>query len=114
MYVTVALIPKTLPLNPFHIIIVKQQKQNIHNNILKCGLMMFVYRPSAIGMDGGEGTETFIAFLPFYHIYGMVVLLYWGLYRGHKLAVVPKFGVEDYLTAIQQYKVDISSYNLYY
>ena len=38
----------------------------------------------------GPGT-THIAILPFYHIYGMIVVLYWSLYIGAKTVVLPKF-----------------------
>ncbi|HEU0169488.1 MAG TPA: 4-coumarate--CoA ligase family protein [Chloroflexota bacterium] len=46
-----------------------------------------------------------IAVLPFYHIYGMVVLLLNTLYGGGTLVVMSRFDLEQFLEAMQKYKV---------
>ena len=54
----------------------------------------------------GEGT-TLLGVLPFFHIYGMVVVLFSSLCAGSKVVSLPKFEPELFLNAISQYKTDI-------
>ena len=49
--------------------------------------------------------DCLIGLLPFYHIYGMVVVQFGCLVQGGKLVVMPKFEPEAFLSAIQQHKV---------
>ena len=46
-----------------------------------------------------DGEETLICFLPFFHIYGLVVVMLLGLWRGATLVVLPRFELEQYLHA---------------
>lgn len=48
--------------------------------------------------------EVLVAFLPFFHIYGMVVLMGVALRQGFQLVVLPKFELSNYLKFIQEYK----------
>jgi acyl-CoA synthetase (AMP-forming)/AMP-acid ligase II len=50
----------------------------------------------------GEHT---IGFLPFFHIYGMVVVLCLALRRGACVVTIPKFDLAEYLRLSQQYRV---------
>ncbi|OBZ76144.1 4-coumarate--CoA ligase-like 7 [Grifola frondosa] len=43
--------------------------------------------------------------LPFYHIYGLVVVLHFHLFCGFSLVVVPKFNFTDILKSIQRYRI---------
>lgn len=43
--------------------------------------------------------------LPFYHVFGMVVVLHLHMYIGTTLVVVPKFSFENFLKSIQRYHV---------
>jgi acyl-CoA synthetase (AMP-forming)/AMP-acid ligase II len=52
--------------------------------------------------------DTFIAILPFFHIYGMVVVQAFGLYRGCKIVIVPRFEPEQFLTLVQKEKITIA------
>ena len=54
----------------------------------------------AIGED-----EKIMAFLPFFHIYGMTVIMNQGLYRGATLVSMPRFELEPCLQAVQDHKV---------
>lgn len=45
--------------------------------------------------------DVFLATLPWFHIYGMVVVLHAGLYRGVKLVALPAFSLEAYLSLVQ-------------
>jgi acyl-CoA synthetase (AMP-forming)/AMP-acid ligase II len=49
--------------------------------------------------------EKFMAFLPFFHIYGMTVIMNQGLYHGVTLVSMPRFELEPCLQAVQEYKV---------
>ncbi|KAI0325523.1 amp dependent CoA ligase [Cubamyces sp. BRFM 1775] len=46
-----------------------------------------------------------LAVLPFYHIYGLVVVLHFSLFIGTTLVVVQKFNFEQFLDSIQRYRI---------
>ena len=45
--------------------------------------------------------------LPFYHIYGMIVLLLSSLHAGSRLVTLPKFNPDVFLSTIQKHKVTV-------
>ncbi len=49
--------------------------------------------------------EKFIAFLPFFHIYGMQVLMNTGLRAGATVITMPRFELEDFLRLHQEYGI---------
>ncbi|XP_071120286.1 probable 4-coumarate--CoA ligase 1 isoform X2 [Mytilus edulis] len=51
------------------------------------------------------GKDSLIGVLPFYHIYGMVVVQFGSICLGTKLVTIPKFEPEPFLSAIQQNKI---------
>ncbi|KAL7284581.1 hypothetical protein ACG7TL_001874 [Trametes sanguinea] len=53
------------------------------------------YKPGSVGL----------AVLPFYHIYGLVVVMHFSLFIGTTLVVVQKFNFEQFLDSIQRYRV---------
>ena len=55
-------------------------------------------------LPGGEG-ERAIAVLPFYHIYGLTVLLNMGLWQGVTLVTMPRFDLEGFLRLIQEQRI---------
>lgn len=54
-----------------------------------------------------EGREVVISYLPFYHIYGQVVIMLSGLFRGYTLVIFTTLDVDDILHAIEAYKATI-------
>jgi len=50
--------------------------------------------------------ETTIAFLPFFHIYGMTVLMNQYLCGGASLVTMPRFDLEQFLTLTETHKVE--------
>jgi acyl-CoA synthetase (AMP-forming)/AMP-acid ligase II len=46
--------------------------------------------------------------LPFFHIYGMVVVLNFGLMRGATLVTLPRFELEPFLKALQDWPVTVA------
>ncbi len=51
-----------------------------------------------------EGNETSIAFLPFFHIYGQVVVMLNGLAQGYTLVLFTTPDIDDILAAVERYK----------
>ncbi len=49
--------------------------------------------------------DTLIAVLPFFHIYGMNVIMNLGLFNGATIVTMPRFEMEQFLNAMQTYKV---------
>ncbi len=55
-------------------------------------------------------TDRMVGVLPFFHIYGMVLILNLAVYRGVTLVTMPRFDLEQFLQIVQDYK--ITSLNL--
>src|SRR3712207_9503249 len=49
--------------------------------------------------------ERIIAVLPFFHIYGLTVLMNQGLAWGGAVVTLPRFDLEDFLRTIQDHKI---------
>ncbi|HIC52744.1 MAG TPA: hypothetical protein EYO97_02835, partial [Gemmatimonadetes bacterium] len=49
--------------------------------------------------------DTLIAVLPFFHIYGLLVIMTNALSRGAAIVVLPRFDLEQFLKAVQDYGV---------
>ncbi|MCA1647037.1 MAG: AMP-binding protein [Chloroflexi bacterium] len=49
--------------------------------------------------------DTLLAFLPFFHIYGIVMFLTFGLWHGATIVSMPRFDLEQYLEMVQRYGV---------
>ncbi len=59
-------------------------------------------------MDGFKPTtpdDTVIGVLPFFHIYGMVVIMIATLITGATVVTMPRFDMEEFLSLIEKYKV---------
>jgi acyl-CoA synthetase (AMP-forming)/AMP-acid ligase II len=54
-----------------------------------------------------DGEDTTIAFLPFFHIYGLTVIALMGLWAGATLVVVPKFELEPYLALVEKHRATL-------
>ncbi len=50
-----------------------------------------------------EEDESFVAVLPFFHIYGMQVLMNLGLYLGSTIVTMPRFDLEQFLALHQKH-----------
>ncbi len=56
-------------------------------------------------MDQHSDPCTILGVIPFFHMFGLVVTLMSGLTHGCKIVSLPKFTPQDFLQAIQDYKV---------
>lgn len=61
-------------------------------------------------MNSMKEGDRMIGVLPFFHIYGMVLILNLAIYRGVPLVTIPRFDLELFLEVIQNYR--ITSLNL--
>ncbi|NKB32405.1 MAG: AMP-binding protein [Pseudomonadales bacterium] len=49
--------------------------------------------------------DVLVGVLPFFHIYGMVLILNLAVYRGVTLVTMPRFDLEQFLQLVQDYKI---------
>ncbi|KAJ9626355.1 hypothetical protein H2203_003987 [Taxawa tesnikishii (nom. ined.)] len=52
--------------------------------------------------------DSILAFLPFFHIYGLTVILHQSMWNGYKVVVMPKFDIEDFCRFVQEEKITFS------
>jgi len=63
------------------------------------------------GMESMEGfaeDDVSLAVLPFFHIYGMVVVQMLVLAQGGTLVTMPRFDMEDFLATVQKYRISLA------
>ena len=60
------------------------------------------------GMNYFFDHDTLICVLPLFHIYGLVVVLNMGLYTGARIVLMPRFDLEGFLKAAQDYEVSLA------
>ena len=51
-----------------------------------------------------DGDDTLVSFLPFFHIYGLVVIMLLGLRSGASIVVMPRFDLETYLDLVERHR----------
>jgi len=49
--------------------------------------------------------DSILAFLPFFHIYGLTILVHQSFYNGLLVAVMPRFDIEDFCKIVQRDKI---------
>jgi acyl-CoA synthetase (AMP-forming)/AMP-acid ligase II len=54
-----------------------------------------------------DGEDTTIAFLPFFHIYGLTILVFMSLWAGATVVVMPKFELEPYLGLVERHRATL-------
>jgi len=55
--------------------------------------------------SGLNSKDSILAFLPFFHIYGLTVILHQSMYNGYKVVVMPRFDIEDFCRFVQGEKI---------
>src|SRR5690349_4219116 len=60
------------------------------------------------GLDYFHSNDILLCVLPLFHIYGLVVVLNMGLHMGATIVTMPRFDLEQFLVAIQKYRVTLS------
>ena len=56
-------------------------------------------------VEGIDAADTLIGILPFYHIYGMTVIMSAALQAGATIVTMPRFDLEQFLGLLQQHRV---------
>ena len=74
--------------------------RNVGSNVLQ------IVHPELMSFK--EDDSKLIGVLPFFHVYGMVVILLSSLYAGTKLVTLPKFEPETFLSVIEKYQIDFT------
>jgi len=67
---------------------------NLVSNILQCA-----------GMFDVSERDTTLAVLPFFHIYGLVVIMNMGLHVGATMVTMPRFDLQECLQAIETHRI---------
>lgn len=49
--------------------------------------------------------DNILAFLPFFHIYGLTCIVHLAMYKGLRCVVMPKFAIEDWCKIVQEQKI---------
>ncbi|MCK4698375.1 MAG: AMP-binding protein, partial [Dehalococcoidia bacterium] len=73
-----------------------------HYNLLACGMQVQAFWPAF-----EEGKEVVPALLPFYHIYGQVVVMLNGLILGSTLLLFTTPDLEEILSAMERYRATV-------
>jgi len=63
---------------------------------------------TASALDLGEG-DTLLGVLPFFHIYGMTVIMNGGLYAGATIVTMPRFELESCLQIMERHRVTFAN-----
>jgi acyl-CoA synthetase (AMP-forming)/AMP-acid ligase II len=71
--------------------------RNLVANIVQC--------EGITGVDLLSSDDRIIGVLPFFHIYGMVVIMNFSLVRGATIVTMPRFDLEQFLGLIQKHKI---------
>jgi acyl-CoA synthetase (AMP-forming)/AMP-acid ligase II len=54
-----------------------------------------------------DGEDTTVAFLPFFHIYGLTVIVFMSLWAGATAVVMPRFELEPYLALVERHRATL-------
>lgn len=60
------------------------------------------------GLDYFCHDDMLLCVLPLFHIYGLVVVLNMGLHLGSTIVIMPRFDLEQFLEAIEKYRITLS------
>ena len=73
-----------------------------HRNIVANLLQMY----SSLGAEKYKAGDKWIGVLPFFHIYGLTLLVLQTLHRGIEMLVMPGFDLKGFCSTVQQHKID--------
>ncbi|PLB48070.1 acetyl-CoA synthetase-like protein [Aspergillus steynii IBT 23096] len=81
-----------------------------HRNIIANTLQLAAGEAGNLTWNGGaDGKgDRVLAFLPFFHIYGLTCLVHQTLYQGYQLVVMQKFDIEKWCAHVQNYRITFS------
>ena len=71
--------------------------------------MLVVIHREKVAMGYRAGRDTLLAVLPFFHIYGQMLVMFAGLFCGAKVVTLPNFQPASFLESVQKYRVSDTS-----
>ena len=74
---------------------------NVNSNLLQ------IIHPELFNLPE-QPSACILGILPFFHIYGMVVVLLSSLYAGTRIVTLPKFEPDSFLSAIEKHRINIA------
>ncbi|XP_023933630.1 4-coumarate--CoA ligase 1-like [Lingula anatina] len=77
--------------------------RNIVGDLLQMNNNIHVFRD--LLSYGRPGVDGFLGFLPFFHVFGMILILLGGLKYRKKVVCMRKFDFEGFLASIEKYKI---------
>ena len=86
----------------------REQKgvQISHYNIISNVLQRATFEAPWREKNNNGASEVVIGFLPFSHIYGLVLICHTSTYRGDQVIVLPKFDLTHFLKSIERFKIE--------
>lgn len=77
--------------------------RNLVANTMQTGAWMV--KPAMSSVEGkNDGVEIFLGAIPFFHIYGMTVVMNLCISLGHTMVLLPQFKVQEVLETIAKYR----------
>ncbi|RMZ91015.1 hypothetical protein DV736_g1733, partial [Chaetothyriales sp. CBS 134916] len=77
-----------------------------HRNVIANTIQIKVFDQESRDQAGGPSYhDVALGLLPQSHIYGLIVICHCSTYRGDQVIILPKFDLQNYLSAIQKYKI---------
>lgn len=80
--------------------------KNVMANTLQARALERTWRQSVTPKGDKFYTEVALGLLPQSHIFGLVATCHAGAYRGDQTIVLPKFEMNSFLQAVQDYKIN--------
>ncbi|RMZ83577.1 hypothetical protein DV738_g1124, partial [Chaetothyriales sp. CBS 135597] len=77
-----------------------------HRNVIANTIQFSTFEQRGRERIGGpKYRDVALGLLPQSHIYGLIVICHCSTYRGDQVIVLPKFEIQNFLTAIQRFKI---------
>jgi acyl-CoA synthetase (AMP-forming)/AMP-acid ligase II len=78
-----------------------------HRNVIANTMQIALYDKTERDKLGEDYLEVALGLLPQSHIYGLIVICQVSVYRGDQVVVLPKFDIQQYLTSIARFRINI-------
>jgi 4-coumarate--CoA ligase len=81
-----------------------------HRNIVSNVCQTEAIETKYLSWQGGADSkgDKILAFLPFFHIYGLTALIHMPMHAGLQCVVMPKFDIEKFCAHVQRYRITFS------
>ena len=94
-------------LNWINCSVIHEFKSDFLQAYLKKISLYFFFRHPEVPLLSDK--DVYVAFMPFFHMYGIMAILNLSLIGGSTTVVLPRFDLEEYLRTVEKYKVYLTS-----